>query len=160
MDIDALLGVKPRKDVPELRPGDTVRVSVRVVEGEKERSQVFQGVVIGVTGGGINSSFTVRRVAYGVGVERKFFFHSPHVEKVEVIKHSKVRRAKLFYLRGLSGKAGRLKEVRRLKELGLKPEVEPAEEAMAASLQAEGAQGEPAPVQAESSQTPPQTKEQ
>lgn len=122
MDMETLLGIKPRSDIQELRPGDTVKVSIRVVEGEKERTQVFRGVVIGVQQGGMNSSFTVRRVAYGVGVERKFFFQSPRLEKVELVKHSKVRRAKLYYLRHLSGKASRLKEGKAIKELELKPE--------------------------------------
>ena len=136
MNIDTLVGAKPRSDMPKLKPGDTVAVRVKVVEGEKERIQVFQGVVICVEGGGMNASFTVRRVTYGVGVERKFFFDSPRVEKVEVIKHSKVRRARLYYLRQLSGKAGRLKEMRQLKELGLKVEEAKEEEGL---VMAEGA---------------------
>ncbi|GEM_PF-278271 len=123
MNMETLLGIKPRTDIPELRPGDTVKVSIRVVEGEKERTQVFQGVVIGVQQGGMNSSFTVRRVAYGIGVERRFFLQSHRLEKVELVKHSKVRRAKLFYLRHLSGKASRLKEGKAIpRELEVKPE--------------------------------------
>ncbi len=148
MDMETLLGIKPRTDIPELRPGDTVKVHFKVVEGEKERIQLFQGVVIGVQEGGMNASFTVRRVAYGVGVERKFFYQSPRVEKVELVKHSKVRRAKLYYLRKLSGKASRLKEGKALKELelrpeeaaGTQPEVAPAAEAAAPSPQAAAAQ--------------------
>lgn len=122
MDMEALLGIKPRADIPELRPGDTVKVSIRVVEGEKERTQLFQGAVIGLEGGGMNSSFIVRRVAYGVGVERKFFLQSPRLEKVELVRHSKVRRAKLYYLRHLSGKASRLKEGKAIRELQVRPE--------------------------------------
>lgn len=151
MNMDTLLGVRPRTDIPELRSGDTVKVSIRVVEGEKERTQVFQGVIIGVQENGLNSSFTVRRVAYGVGVERKFFYQSPRVEKVELVKHSRVRRAKLYYLRQLSGKASRLKEGRALKGLGVKPEEAPtgAEAAPEAVLTAPEA--EAAPVAAEAS---------
>lgn len=130
MDIGTLLEVKPRKDIPKLRPGDNISVKVKVVEGEKERLQVFKGVVISVNEGGIDSNFTVRRVAYGVGVERKFFVYSPRLEAVEVVKRSKVRRAKLYYLRNLSGKASKLKEVSRYKELAFREEGEQAELAM------------------------------
>ncbi len=112
MDISSLIEVKPNPNIPVLAPGDTVRVSCKVVEGEKERTQVFQGVVIKVRHGGAGASFTVRRVTYGVGVERTFPLYSPLVEKVEVVRHGKVRRAKLYYLRGLSAKASRLKERR------------------------------------------------
>jgi large subunit ribosomal protein L19 len=98
---------------PELRPGDTVNVHVRIVEGNRERVQAFQGVIVGIKGGGINKFFTVRRVAaHGIGVERSFPYYSPRIEKVEVLRHAKVRRAKLYYLRQLSGKAARLKEKR------------------------------------------------
>ncbi|MDR1193712.1 MAG: 50S ribosomal protein L19 [Peptococcaceae bacterium] len=99
-----------RDDVPEFRPGDTVRVHVKVVEGAKERVQAFEGVVIKRRGGGINEMFTVRRVSYGVGVERCFPVHMPRIQKIEVVRKGKVRRAKLFYLRKLSGKAARIKE--------------------------------------------------
>ena len=102
--------VKPNPDVPTLTPGDRVKVSAKV--GEGERTQLFQGVVIKVRHGGVGSSFTVRRVTYGVGVERTFPLHSPMVKKVEVVRHGKVRRAKLYYLRGRSAKASRLKEKR------------------------------------------------
>ena len=102
-------------NIPELRPGDTVRVHNRIVEGNRERVQVFQGVVIRIRKGGVNASFTVRRIAsHGIGVERTFFFHSPRVEKVEVLRHGKVRRAKLYFLRQRQGKKARLKEVRRV----------------------------------------------
>ena len=116
MNSTALVETKPNPNIPELAPGDTVKVSARVVEGDKERTQMFQGVVIQVKRGGVNSNFTVRRVSYGVGVERTFPIYSPRVEKVEIVKHGKVRRAKLFYLRGLSAKASRIKEKREAKE--------------------------------------------
>jgi len=111
MDVATLAGVQKNSKIPELRPGDTVKVHVKVVEGDKERIQVFQGVVIAVKRGP-TGSFTVRRVAYGVGTERLFPFNSPMVDKVEVVRHGKVRRAKLFYLRGLTAKKARLKERR------------------------------------------------
>lgn len=98
--------------LPEFRSGDTVRVHVRVVEGNRERTQVFEGVVIRFRNGGINKNFTVRRVTNGVGVERTFLLHSPRVERVEVVRRGKVRRAQLYYLRGLTGKAARIKERR------------------------------------------------
>ena len=119
MNVDSLVNVKRNPRIPELAPGDTVRVYIKVVEGGKERLQPFQGVVIRMHGGGAGATFTVRRIAYGVGVERTFPFFSPRVERVEVIRHGKVRRAKLYYLRGRSGKAARIKERRvdREKEL-------------------------------------------
>lgn len=98
-----------RQDIPDFRPGDTVRVHVRIVEGTKERVQAFEGVVIKRRGGGLNETFTVRRVSYGIGVERCFLLHSPRLEKIEVIRRGKVRRAKLYYIRKLSGKAARIK---------------------------------------------------
>jgi large subunit ribosomal protein L19 len=98
---------------PEIAPGDTVKVHVRIVEGDRERVQVFQGVVIRLRGGGNNKNFTVRRVAsHGVGVERTFLYRSPRVEKIEIVRRAKVRRAQLYYLRDLRGKAARLKERR------------------------------------------------
>ena len=118
MNITSLVEVKVNPNIPVLAPGDTVKVSAKVVEGERERTQVFQGIVIRVRHGGVGANFTVRRVAYGVGVERTFPLYSPLVEKVEVVRHGKVRRAKLYYLRGLSGKASRLKEKRVDKEKG------------------------------------------
>lgn len=96
--------------VPDFRPGDTVRVHVRVVEGDKSRIQVFQGVVIARRGGGTRETFTVRKISGGVGVERVFPLHSPNVDKVEVVRRGKVRRAKLYYLRGLRGKKARIEE--------------------------------------------------
>jgi large subunit ribosomal protein L19 len=101
-----------KKDRAGLAPGDTVRVSVKVVEGEKERLQAFEGVVIRKRGDGVSASFTVRRISYGVGVERTFPLHSPRIDKIQVIKHASVRRSKLYYLRDLAGKAARLKEKR------------------------------------------------
>jgi large subunit ribosomal protein L19 len=98
---------------PRLQPGDMVRVHVRIVEGGRERIQVFPGMVIRLHGGGVNTMFTVRRVAsHGVGVERSFPLYSPRVEQIEVIRHSKVRRAQLYYMRALAGRAARLKERR------------------------------------------------
>jgi large subunit ribosomal protein L19 len=101
-----------RTDLPAFRPGDTVRVHVKVVEGTRERIQLFEGVVIKRRGGGISETFTVRKVSYGVGVERAFPVHTPKIAKLEVIRRGKVRRAKLYYLRELRGKAARIKEIR------------------------------------------------
>lgn len=101
-----------KKDRAGLAPGDTVRVSVKVVEGEKERIQVFEGVLIRKRGDGVSASFTVRRISYGVGVERTFPLHSPRIDKIQVMKRATVRRSKLYYLRDLAGKAARLKEKR------------------------------------------------
>jgi large subunit ribosomal protein L19 len=102
-----------KESVPEFGVGDTVRVSVKVVEGNRERTQVFEGVVMRRRSGGINENFTVRRIAsHGIGVERTFMLHSPRVEKIEVIRRGVVRRAQLYYLRGLTGKAARIKERR------------------------------------------------
>jgi large subunit ribosomal protein L19 len=109
MDIvNKLEAEQAKKKKPALRPGETVRVHVKVVEGEKERTQVFEGVVIGLSGRGSREMFTVRKVSYGVGVERIFPINSPRIEKVEVIARGKVRRAKLYYLRQRAGKAARL----------------------------------------------------
>lgn len=99
-----------KNDIPEFRPGDTLKVHVRVVEGEKERIQVFQGIVISRSGAGVRETFTIRKVSNGVGVERIFPVHTPSISKIEVTKLGKVRRAKLFYLRDLTGKAARVKE--------------------------------------------------
>jgi large subunit ribosomal protein L19 len=102
--------------IPKLTPGDSVKVSARIIEGEKERIQLFQGVVLKVRNGEDGGNFTVRRVAYGIGVERTFPTASPMIAKVEIVRHGKVRRARLFYLRDLSGKAARIKEKRLSKE--------------------------------------------
>ena len=110
--LDALDAVSLRSDVPEFRPGDTLKVHVRVVEGTRERIQVFQGVVIRRQGGGIRETFSVRKVSFGVGVERTFPVHSPIINKIEVVTRGDVRRAKLYYLRELRGKAAKIKEKR------------------------------------------------
>lgn len=102
-----------RDDIPNFRPGDTVKVHVRVVEGNRERIQVFQGVVIARKGGGTRETFTVRKVSFGVGVERTFPLHSPIIAKIEVVSQGRVRRAKLYYLRDRVGKKARIKEKRR-----------------------------------------------
>jgi large subunit ribosomal protein L19 len=100
-----------KTDVPEFRAGDTLAVHVRVIEGDKERIQVFQGVCIKIKGGGINETFTVRKISNGVGVERIFPLHSPRLAKIDVVRRGRVRRAKLYYLRNLKGKAARIKEL-------------------------------------------------
>ncbi|MEK4228711.1 50S ribosomal protein L19 [Solibacillus sp. FSL H8-0538] len=101
-----------RSDLPSFRPGDTVKVHVKVVEGTRERIQLFEGVVIKRRGGGISETFTVRKISYGVGVERTFPVHTPKMAKLEIVRKGKVRRAKLYYLRNLRGKAARIKEIR------------------------------------------------
>jgi large subunit ribosomal protein L19 len=108
-DIAKHLGIKNEKF--DFQPGDTVKVHTKVVEGDSERIQIFDGVVLARRGSGISASFTVRKISYGVGVERVFPLHSPRIEKIEVVKTGKVRRAKIYYLRDLSGKAARLTEV-------------------------------------------------
>lgn len=113
----------PDRGFPEIAPGDTVRVHVRIIEGNKERIQVFQGVVIRLHGGGQNKLFTVRRIAsHGIGVERTFLYKSPRIDKIEVVRHGQVRRAQLYYMRNLSGKAARLKERRRETEMDVTAE--------------------------------------
>lgn len=105
--------VEPNPNIPQLKPGDTVRVHARIVEGSRERVQVFQGTLIRLRGKGINTNFTVRRIAsHGIGVERTFLLHSPRLEKVEVLRHGHSRRAKLYYLRERKGKSARLREKR------------------------------------------------
>ena len=110
--LDALDADSLRDDIPSFRPGDTVKVHVRVIEGNRSRIQVFQGVVIRRQGGGVRETFTVRKVSFGVGVERTFPVHTPVVEKIEVVTRGDVRRAKLYYLRELRGKAAKIKEKR------------------------------------------------
>lgn len=102
-----------RSDIPDFRPGDNVRVHVRVVEGTRERIQLFEGVVIKRHGVGVSETYTVRKISSGVGVERTFPLHSPRIAQIEVTRHGRVRRAKLYYLRALRGKAARIKEARR-----------------------------------------------
>ena len=121
-ELDTLLPTQPRTDIPEFGSGDTVRVHARVVEGDKERIQVFEGVVIRRRNKGLVSNFTVRKIASGVGVERTFPVNSPRVDKIEVVRHGKVRRNSLYYLRGRTGKAARIKERR----LPPKPQAGPA----------------------------------
>lgn len=109
MDIvNQLEAEQSKKEFPVLRPGETVRVHVKVIEGEKERTQVFEGTVIGLSGASNRATFTVRKISYGVGVERVFPIHSPRIDKIEVVSRGKVRRAKLYFLRQRSGKAARL----------------------------------------------------
>lgn len=110
--LDSVDAAVLRGDIPEFRAGDTVKVHVKVVEGNKTRVQVFQGVVIARSGSGASETYTVRKVSYGVGVERTFPLHSPIVEKLEIVSRGDVRRAKLYYLRGLRGKAAKIRERR------------------------------------------------
>jgi large subunit ribosomal protein L19 len=110
--LDMLKGAYARDDLPPFRPGDTVKVHVRVVEGNRERAQIFEGVVIARNGSGLDASFTVRKVSFGVGVERVFPTNAPIIQKVEVTRRGDVRRAKLYYLRDRVGKAARIKEKR------------------------------------------------
>ena len=112
MEAQSLIPVKANPEVQDFGPGDTVRVNFRIKEGERERVQAFQGVVIKRRGGGSGANFMVRRVTYGIGIERTFPLYSPLLESVEVIRRGVVRRAKLYYLRGLSGRAARIKERR------------------------------------------------
>ena len=113
MNTDQIIAIEPNPNIEDFRPGDTVRVSIKITEGDRRRTQVFQGVVIRKRGGGTGASFTVRRVTQEIGVERTFLLHSPTVEAVEVVRRGAVRRARLYYLRGLSGRAARIKEARR-----------------------------------------------
>ena len=110
--LDALDAASKRSDIPEFRPGDTLKVHVKVVEGSRSRIQVFQGVVIRRQGAGVRETFTVRKVSFGVGVERTFPVHTPVIDKIEVVTRGDVRRAKLYYLRELRGKAAKIKERR------------------------------------------------
>jgi large subunit ribosomal protein L19 len=110
--IDALAAQISRHDVPEFRPGDTLKVNVKVVEGTRSRIQLFQGVCIRIQGSGIGRTFTVRKVSFGVGVERTFPLHTPIIDSIEVVSRGDVRRAKLYYLRNLRGKAAKIKEKR------------------------------------------------
>lgn len=111
--VDEITKSQLKKDLPELRPGYTVKVHVKIKEGDKSRIQVFEGLIIAKQGGGINESIIVRKISNQVGVERTFPIHSPVIEKFEVVRVGKVRRNKLFYLRGLSGKASRIKEIKK-----------------------------------------------
>jgi large subunit ribosomal protein L19 len=174
MNMASLVEIKQNPKIPALTSGDTVKVSVKIVEGGKERIQVFQGVVIKVRHGGAGASFTVRHVAYGIGVERSFPLYSPLVEKVEVVRQGKVRRSKLYYLRGLSGKEARRKikrvekKVKKIGEEVLVPEEvvepvivpEPAQEEAVAKAPVKEATTPKEPVARApvKEATPPQTK--
>ncbi|MBI2836242.1 MAG: 50S ribosomal protein L19 [Chloroflexi bacterium] len=138
MDVASLVKTERNPGIKWVTPGDTVKVSFKVVEGDKERLQAFQGVVIRLRHSGPGPTVTVRRVSYGVGVERTFPMFSPRVEKIEVMRHGKVRRARLYYLRGLSARASRIKE-RRGAEMG--PEVAPAVSEPAAAAAPASEQG-------------------
>jgi large subunit ribosomal protein L19 len=134
-----------RTDLPAFRPGDTVKVHVRVVEGNRERVQVFQGVVIARSGGGIRETFTVRKISFGVGVERTFPLHSPSIAKLELVQRGRVRRAKLYYLRDLRGKKARIRE-RRIddaKLAAMEAAAAEAAEAEASEAEADLAEEEP-----------------
>ena len=111
--IDAINQENVKSNIPEFNVGDTVKVMVKVIEGDRERLQAFEGIVIARKHGGISETFTVRRISFGVGVEKTFPIHSPKVADIQVIRHGKVRRAKLYYLRARTGKAARVKEIKR-----------------------------------------------
>ena len=123
--VDLVESARLRDDLPEFRPGDTVKVHVRVVEGSRERIQVFQGVVIRRSGGGLRETFTVRKISFGVGVERTFPVHSPSISKMEIVQKGRVRRAKLYYLRELRGKRARIRERREAAPAAAAPSSEP-----------------------------------
>jgi large subunit ribosomal protein L19 len=152
MNVIDQLEIEQRKEgLPELRPGDTVRVHAKVVEGTRERVQVFEGTVIRVAGSSTNRTVTVRRIAHGVGVERTFLLHSPRIDKIEVMRHGQVRQATLYYLRGKIGKAARIRErredllaggsksaaARALRASAPEPEPEPELEEVAAGSEVE-----------------------
>jgi large subunit ribosomal protein L19 len=148
--VDLIERTRLRRDIPPFRPGDQVKVHVKVREGGRERLQVFEGVVIARRGGGLRESFTVRKVSFGVGVERTFPIHAPAVAKLEIVRHGKVRRAKLYYLRELSGRRAKIEERRsRIQEWQPEadvPEEPEAEAPVAAEAAAEAPVAEPAPV--------------
>src|SRR5437660_8467840 len=122
-----------RKDIAEIKSGDTLRLQVRVVEGNRERLQPFEGVVMRLRGGGVNRNFTVRRITHGVGVERTFLINSPRIEKIDVVRHARVRRKQLYYLRGLTGKAARMKELRLMTSKHIAAKEAPMSETMKTS---------------------------
>jgi len=160
MDANSYVGLKPNPNIPAFRPGDAVRVHAKVVEGDRERIQVFEGVVIRIRRGGVNSNFTVRRVSHGIGVERIFPYYSPLVDKVEVSRVGRVRRARLYYLRQRVGKAARIKagSRARFEELTAKgavmvEEEDIEEEKVAMDDEMEGAEG---PDVVEPGEAPPQ----
>jgi len=153
MSNPSFVDIKPNPNIPKLAPGDSVRVHSRIVEGDKERIQVFHGVIIKIKSGG-SANFTVRRISHGVGIERTFPIYSPLVEKVEVVRHGKVRRARLYYLRGLSAKKARIKE-RRVTPEELAPEAEPEAEVEAPEAEAEVPATEAEAPEAETAGEPP-----
>jgi len=138
--IEQLEKEQQKKKTPALRAGDTVRVHAKVVEGTRERIQVFEGTVIRVTGGGLRRNFTVRRVTHGVGVERTFLVHSPRIDKIDVLRHGDVRQARLYYLRGKVGREARIHERRRLVAEAPEAEEPEEEEAVEAAETEEGAE--------------------
>ena len=139
--VDLVETSRLRSDIPPFRPGDTVRVHVKVREGQRERLQAFEGVVISRRGGGLRESFTVRKLSFGVGVERTFPIHAPVIDHLEVVRHGDVRRAKLYYLRGLTGRAARINErrgrIQTLESMGLAASEAAAAEALAVEPVAE-----------------------
>ena len=137
-----------RKDIPAFRPGDELKVHVRVIEGNKSRVQVFQGIVIARQGSGVRETFTVRKISYGVGVERIFPVHAPVIEKIEVVRHGEVRRAKLYFLRDLRGKAAKIRERRGAEEIVPSTGAAVTEAEVAAVLDEVPAIAEEAPVEA------------
>jgi large subunit ribosomal protein L19 len=147
--IDLVEKPRLRDDLPDFRPGDTVKVHARVVEAGRERIQVFQGVVIRRQGGGLRETFTVRKISFGVGVERTFPVHSPSIARIEIVQRGRVRRAKLYYLRELRGKRARIRERR----------MTPAEAAAAATASAPAAEQEEVPAEAEEPETTPEPQE-
>jgi large subunit ribosomal protein L19 len=147
--IDLVEKPRLRDDLPDFRPGDTVKVHARVVEAGRERIQVFQGVVIRRQGGGLRETFTVRKISFGVGVERTFPVHSPSIARIEIVQRGRVRRAKLYYLRELRGKRARIRERR----------MTPAEAAAAATASAPAAEQEEVPAEAEETETTPEPEE-
>jgi large subunit ribosomal protein L19 len=173
MDVSTLIDVKKNAKIPDIQPGDTVRVSTKIVEGDKERIQIFQGVVIKIKRGGHGASYTVRHVAFGIGVERTFPLASPMVEKVEIVREGKVRRSRLYYLRSLSGKEARrkIKRVeRKAKQVGeeilqqapeevIEPIMDEAAVAAAAAKEAE-AKAAAEKAAAEAVKTPKAAKEE
>src|SRR5437773_9182118 len=148
--IDLVEKPRLRDDLPDFRPGDTVKVQSRVVEAGRERIQVFQGVVIRRQGGGLRETFTVRKISFGVGVERTFPVHSPSIAKIEIVQRGRVRRAKLYYLRELRGKRARIRERR----------MTPAETAAAAAASAPAAEADAGVLaEAEEPEAPPEAEE-
>src|SRR3990167_5346924 len=123
-NIEILEGLQLKNDIPEFNVGDTIRVFVKIVEAEKTRSQAFEGIVIGKKGSGLRETFTVRRISYGEGVERIFPLHSPSIEKIVRVKEGKVRRAKLYYMRGKIGKGSKVEEKREFETIRQEPETD------------------------------------